>query len=111
MPICTSARTSIQNHILLEYFKSASIAAREVSLGTGKGQQYPSNGSYTVSQRQKHDAMMEVYRDRSSGYLMGSTESIWEMAATTSSDAMSDGTSCQEKFIRDMDRQASYFMF
>nr|BDD69312.1 sterol uptake control protein 2 [Verruciconidia persicina] len=64
--------------------------------------------------RQRHEAMMEAYRDRSREYLMASTERIWERLATA--DTSHSGTTpfwetSHERFIREMDTQASYFMF
>lgn len=64
--------------------------------------------------RRKHAAMMESYRDRSREYLMASTERIWESAMTPSSAGDGDvplWDTPHERFIREMDRKASYFMF
>ncbi|KAF1810060.1 hypothetical protein P152DRAFT_468026 [Eremomyces bilateralis CBS 781.70] len=64
--------------------------------------------------RRKHAAMMEVYRDRSREYIMSSTERIWEKSATTDPPAPEGRPlweSPTERFIRETDRQATYFMF
>ncbi|VUC29301.1 unnamed protein product [Clonostachys rosea] len=53
MPICASAKTAIHNNIFLEGVKSALIAARSgQSEGIGKGQKYPSGGSWTIEQKE-----------------------------------------------------------
>lgn len=64
--------------------------------------------------RRKHRKMLDAYRDRSREYLMISTERIWEKAASTGNAVFPDllfWETPYEKFIRDMDRQALYFMF
>ncbi|KAH8892176.1 hypothetical protein GQ53DRAFT_134567 [Thozetella sp. PMI_491] len=64
--------------------------------------------------RRKHAAMMEVYRDRSREYLMASTEKVWEKHAAGEvpiSGNTPEWETPHERFIRDMDTQASYFMF
>lgn len=63
--------------------------------------------------RRKHTAMMEVYRDRSREYIMASTERIWEKAASDPTE-YKDGPAWEspiERFIRETDRESSYFMF
>lgn len=64
--------------------------------------------------RRKHVNMMEVYRDRSRELLMASTEKIWENAAMESAPAFEDRTvrdRPHERFIREMDKEATHFMF
>jgi hypothetical protein len=65
--------------------------------------------------RRKHAIMMDTYRDRSREYLMAATEKIWEKATVSANVIATDGTPSweipHEKFIREMDRQASFFMF
>lgn len=64
--------------------------------------------------RQKHSAMMAVYRDRSRQYMMASTEKIWERTGGKEVVVPEDTPLWKmpdEQFIRDMDRKASYFMF
>lgn len=64
--------------------------------------------------RQKHAAMMEEHRDRSREYLMTATERIWEKetnAGSQTSGATRLLDTEYEKFIRETDKQASYFMF
>ncbi|KAF9891706.1 hypothetical protein FE257_003718 [Aspergillus nanangensis] len=64
--------------------------------------------------RQKHVAMMEVYGDRSREYLMASTEIIWANATKTrglGGEDMNIPKASHERFIRSVDREASYFMF
>lgn len=64
--------------------------------------------------RRKHREMLDAYRDRSREYLMISTEQIWDKAASMGNAVFPDlpfWKTPYEKFIRDMDRQALYFMF
>ena len=64
--------------------------------------------------RKKHGAMMDVYRDRSRDYLMASTEKIWEQASAGEGPVL-EGTCAwetpNERFLRETDKRATYFMF
>ncbi|CAG9990933.1 unnamed protein product [Clonostachys byssicola] len=65
--------------------------------------------------RRKHAAMMEVYRDRSREYMMEYTEKIWNNAASAENSSASNDTlswrTPREQYIRDLDKQSTYFMF
>ena len=66
--------------------------------------------------RRKHAAMMESYQDRSREYMMATTEKIWEKMSTVDSQAIPSSDiplwdTPMERFIRETDRQATYFMF
>lgn len=64
--------------------------------------------------RQKHAALMDVYRHQSRVPIMNAVEDIWEKSATTDMTSFEDVPAWEtpkERFIRDRDRSASYFMF
>ncbi|VUC29304.1 unnamed protein product [Clonostachys rosea] len=65
--------------------------------------------------RRKHAAMMEVYRDRSREYMMEYTEKIWNNAASVRNSSASDDIlswcTPREQYIRELDKQSTYFMF
>lgn len=64
--------------------------------------------------RRRHLAMMDHYKDRSREFIMKSTEDIWnEMAKpdAPAADSVPFWETHHEKFIRDTDKESSYFMF
>lgn len=64
--------------------------------------------------RRKHVEMFDIYRDRAREFLMASAEKIWEHAeaeAIMASDDTPSWEKSSERFIRAMDREASYFLF
>ena len=64
--------------------------------------------------RRKHVAWLDIYRDRSREYMMASTERIWEKRMAmgeVAPDGVEPWDAPFEVFIREMDHQASYFMF
>lgn len=66
--------------------------------------------------RRKHVAWMDTYRDRSREYMMASVEKIWSKGASVacqpaSGSSVAPWDTPYEVFIREMDQQASYFMF
>lgn len=65
--------------------------------------------------RRKHVEWMDTYRDRSREYMMASVEKIWSKGASAACQPTPRGVAPwdtpYENFIREMDHQASYFMF
>lgn len=64
--------------------------------------------------RQKHAAMMAIYRHRAREYMMEAVENTWK-ASEVSSGPVPEGTPLwevpSEKLLREADRAATYFMF